>query len=133
VEPLRAVAETLGTEVTWDGQANRVHINGKVDLNGKLYYQNATAIAYLDNYVPGMSNIVYTVLLVNATDQPFDDVSLSCKTFNKEGKLLQSTARAVADGLKARSTKALEWSGSTMVAGVPPELSTVCELATAAR
>jgi hypothetical protein len=130
--PLRAVAEALGTEVSWDGQANRVHINGKVDLNGKLYYQSATAIAYpVDSKsLEGYINIVYTVLVVNATDQPFNSVSLSCKAFTKEGKLLQSTARAVSDGLKARSTRGLEWSGGGFKATTSGDLNTVCELAT---
>jgi hypothetical protein len=127
--PLRAVAEALGTEVSWDGQASRVHINGKVDLAGKVYYKSATVIAKASTNA-GWFSLDYTILVVNATDQNLNGVSLACKAITKDGKVLDSTARVIDAELKAHESKGLQWRGGDFKMALPDALSAVCELAT---
>jgi hypothetical protein len=127
--PLRAVAEALGTEVTWDGQANRVHINGKVNLDGQVYIKTVTARPLSDKW--GYTTVIYTVMLINATDRNLSGLSLTCKGLSKEGRLLDTVARNVQGEVKAHTTQALEFSGdAAQIAPAPTELTGMCELGT---
>jgi hypothetical protein len=56
--PLRAVAEALGTEVSWDGQGNKVHINGRMNLDGQVYIKTVTARPLSDKW--GYTTVIYT-------------------------------------------------------------------------